>query len=149
MAFNFNNPLSFQLRAGTIDDPLVSLENSRVIINNQITLDEIPDQFSHITIADYTEVFKLEDLTETNFYTNYLNGNITFLPSEEGKTVIASYLGRGVILYPVERLYTNITSEGVVTTLQDIIDTSAKSITFHTTAPEYSDGENGDIWFVY
>ena len=149
MAFEFNDPLVFQLRAGTEADPYVSLENSRVIVNNQITLDEIPCELNHVTITGYTEVYELADLATSTFFSNYLNGLITFDQSQEGTTVTASYYGRGVILYPIERLYTDVSSSGVVTTLQSIVDTSAKSITFHTTAPESTDGENGDVWFVY
>jgi hypothetical protein len=128
MAFLFNNPLNFQLRAGTISDPYIDKFDSRVIINNQITLDEIPDQFTHVTISGYTEVFRLQDLTSSNFYTNYVNGCITFMPSEETKTVTASYKGRGIIQYPAERIVDFDGNGNVVGTLQDVIDNGKLAI---------------------
>lgn len=129
MAFEFNNPLVMQLRAGTISDPYVDKSDLRVIINNQITLDEIPDQFNHVSIGGYTEVFKLEELTSSNFYVNYLNGCVTFLSSEESKTVTAVYKGRGIIQYPGERVYIpDINGGNVSTAIQNIINTELSTL---------------------
>jgi len=195
MAFEFNNPLSFQLRAGDASDPYVSKSDSRLVVNNQIVLDEIPDEFTRVTIAlignvqagasttitlassasatddiynnytititsgtgagqsktitdyvgttkvatvsawttnpDATSVYSINYYTESNtsvgfasnsFYINYANGLITFNSTENGNTVLASYMGRGIIQYPSERIYYIDANNNIVGTLQDIID---------------------------
>jgi len=149
MAFEFNDPLLYELRAGTQEDPYIDKIDSRLIVNNNIVLDELPDSFNGVIINGYTEVRKIIDLTATNFFVNYLNGIITFTSSENSKTVVANYKGRGVIQMPSSRSYYTNGVGDVVGTIQSLIDTSAKSITFHTTTPLSSDGEDGDIWFVY
>jgi hypothetical protein len=56
------------------------------------------------------------------FVVNYSTGVITFNPSEAGKTVTCTYMGKGQILYPAERIYAHTDNPNVVETLQEIID---------------------------
>jgi hypothetical protein len=51
MAFLFNNPLLYELRGGNADSPFIDKQNSRLIVNNVIILDEIPDEFTGTTIV--------------------------------------------------------------------------------------------------
>jgi len=51
MAFLFNNPLFFNLRAGTALDPFISKSDSRLIVNNTIVLTELPYDFVGVTIT--------------------------------------------------------------------------------------------------
>jgi hypothetical protein len=195
MAFEFNNPLLFELRSGTSDSPYISKQDSRLIVNNQITLDEIPDELTAVTITltgkaqagastsitlassasatndiynnytititsgtgagqskiitdyvgdtkvatvstwttnpDATSVYSINyynesktitGLASNSFYVNYTNGLITFNSTENGNTVLASYMGRGIIQYPAERIYCTNENNDTIETLQDIID---------------------------
>lgn len=51
MAFLFNNPLLYQLRAGNSLDPFISKSDSRLIVNNQIVLNELPSEIAGVTIV--------------------------------------------------------------------------------------------------
>jgi len=195
MAFEFNDPLLYELRAGTSDSSYVDKTDSRPIINNEIILDELasnfygvvitligtaqagssdtitltssasitddrynnftisitggtgagqskvitdyngttkiatvssawtinPDSTSIYSIACYNESKTNIGLSINSFYVNYLNSIVTFNSSENGNTVIASYKGRGVILTPANRVYTQLDGNNNVTqTLKDV-----------------------------
>ena len=51
MAFEFNNPLLYELREGSDLDPFVPLSTTSVISNNKIILSELPNQFEGVTIS--------------------------------------------------------------------------------------------------
>ena len=119
--FKYNDPLHIVFRKGTVDDPYVPKTTTQKIINNIIVLDEIPDKFSHVVIPDYAEIYSGEP-TSTQFIVNYQNGIVTFNPSEEGKSIIATYNGRGQILYPASKIYVHSENPDVVRTLQDLVD---------------------------
>ncbi|OPH47574.1 hypothetical protein BC351_10300 [Paenibacillus ferrarius] len=124
----YNDPLSIIYRAGTPNDPYKDRLDSLPVINNQITLLEIPSEFHKVKISGYTEInndiFRVQNLINSNeFLVNYSNGNIQFNPSEEGKTLLCESKGRGLILYPASRIYAIVSrNPDVVKTLQDIID---------------------------
>lgn len=141
-------------RAGTTDDPYIIRTDLIKIVNNLAILVEYPNKFYHVTIPNFTEVYVNagEELTEpepNTFICDYDGGRLIFNSQHNGQMVSASYQGMGVILTYACRVADASSTTEVVTTLQDIIDTSAKSITFHTTSPTSSDGEDGDVWFVY
>lgn len=124
----YNDPLTIVFRKGTPDDPYKERIDSLPVINNQITLLEIPSEFHRVSIAGYTEInqdiFRVKKSLQSNeFIVNYSNGNIQFNPSEEGKTILCQYLGKGFILYPASRIYALVSKKpDIVKTLQEIID---------------------------
>jgi len=122
MAFEFNNPLLYELREGSALDPYASKVDTSVITNNKIILSELPDQFSGITIPNYSESKSPSDLISTSFYCNYLNGTLSFSSTENGKTVTATYLGRGIIAIPAERIYTKSVDGSSTETFQQVAD---------------------------
>src|SRR5690625_1024258 len=107
----YNDPLTIIWRRGTPDDPYVDKLDSLPVINNQITLLEIPSQSHKVQISGYTEIdpitynYNKKKLESDEFLVDYQNGNIQFNPSEDGKTLLCSYKGRGLILYPASRIY--------------------------------------------
>jgi len=117
----YNNPLRITWRQGTAEDPYVDKTDTQTIINQRIILSEIPSEFDHVTISGYTEIYKGEP-TSTQFIVNYQNGVVTFNVLEEGKSVTATYKGRGIIQYPAERIYAHNDNPDIVTNLQDMID---------------------------
>lgn len=130
----YNDPLTIIWRKGTVEDPYVDRIDSLPVINNQITLLEIPDPFAKVLISGYTEIsqdtFSKKKTIESNeFLVNYQNGNIQFNPSEEGKTLVETYKGRGLIMYPASRIYAMISrNPDVVQSLQDIIEEALEKI---------------------
>ena len=120
--FQYNDPLLITWRKGTTDDPYVDKSDTLKIINQQVYLSEIPSSFDHVTISGYTEVYNNTEILSSNFKVNYSNGNITFNSSEEGKSITATYKGRGQIQYPAERIYFHGENPDIVDNLQEITE---------------------------
>jgi len=122
MPFQYNDPILITWRLGTVDDPYIPRTDTKKIINNEIVLFEIPDKFSHVTVDGYTEVYDAQEISTTNFKVNYQNSIVTFNPSEEGKTITASYMGKGIIQYPAEKIYFHGENPDIVENLQEITE---------------------------
>jgi len=127
MAFEFNNPLLYELREGSGLDPFVPLSTTSVIISNKIVLSELPSPFEGVTISGYAESKISSGLIATTFYVNYLNGIVSFASSENGKTVTANFKGRGIIQIPAERIYST-DGNDVTQTLQNMINSGSVAI---------------------
>lgn len=115
------------LRSGKTDDPYISVTEQIKIINNKASLNEVPDIFSHIQIDSYVEVYKdnydeMNQLASNQFYVEYGNAMIYFNPSEEGKTLTATYKGKGVMQYPAERIWVHSPNPWAVDNLQQFVD---------------------------
>ncbi|MCY9737453.1 hypothetical protein M5X17_27510 [Paenibacillus alvei] len=124
--FQYNDPLKIIWRDGTPTNPYSNRNENHKIINNIVTVQEIPDEFNRVIVEGYVEVYDKEwdELLPNEFVVNYSNGIITFHRSQEGKVINAKYSGRGIILYPASRIYaTRIGYPDVEWTLQQIIDT--------------------------
>lgn len=136
-------------RKGTESDPFILINNySTTIVNRYAILREIPDPKQHVVISGYTEIYE-NNPTGTNFYVDYNTGLLFFDASQNGNAITPVFYGRGIIMTSASRIFLHNEDPEVITSIQDLIDTSAKSITFHTTSPTSSDGNDGDIWFVY
>ena len=141
-------------RAGTLEDPYIHYENYQYkIIENKILLNEIPDRFYKVNIECdgiiWNEIFEDRGLENNEFKTDYINGVLTFHPDMNGLTVYIDFWGTGVIFFPATRIWTISEGGNVVQTLDEIMTTSAKLITFHPEEPYIDDGKDGDIWYVY
>lgn len=141
-------------RAGTQSDPYVEKNEYITVINNIAVLSEIPARLNHVIIPNFTEIFlnsweTLEEPAENTFIVDYTTGRLIFNSAHNGEVLHASYHGTGVILTFASRIVLADSTPEAVTTLQDIINTAAKSITFHNTSPNQEDGKDGDIWFIY
>lgn len=115
-------------RKGTIDDPFIPRSDSLPVINNIITLLEVPSYADKVHITGFVEVpeeiyKKTESLQANEFIVNYAVGIIQFHPSQEGNTLVCSYHGRGVILWPASRVYAIARNNpDILVTLQDYVD---------------------------
>ncbi|MFF2090188.1 hypothetical protein [Paenibacillus sp. NPDC058174] len=124
----YNDPLLIVHRAGTPDDPFKQRTDSLPVINNVITLFEVPSELHKVQIHGLTEISmdryrNLVHLNDNEFLVNYSNGSIQFHPSHEGKTFACSYYGRGLISYPASRIYAMVQRKpDIVVTLQDYIN---------------------------
>lgn len=125
--FQYNEPIKIIWRAGTEDDPYIPKSETQKIVNNKISLFEIPDKFNKVNIEGYTELIiepnsprKIPNSNE--FVVNYNNGIVTFNPTEEGQTVFVEYYARGYIQYPAQRIYVHSPNPYAVENLQELID---------------------------
>ena len=118
------------------DGNLVSVRiqnEEQTVINNMVFLVQIPDRKYAVRIthdgAQMVESRKSSALLGKNeFYVDYESGYVIFHPSMMGEiVVIEEYYGRGMIMFPANRIYSKITlnpdNSGVVdSTFQDFID---------------------------
>ena len=128
-----NDPLHFVRRDGSTNNPYIKIVEDIEVYENKIFLMEIPDGYNRPRIKEnkiqYFEVFKKEDLkskepkTEDNFkyYVDYDRGIIYFNSDANGKTLNVEYYGKGAILTPASRIYTDGKTDAV-RTLQDVVD---------------------------
>lgn len=119
----YNDPLFIDWNRNSKGEPhSVALgPEEHEIVKNKIYLNQIPDEFYRVHIPGMTEV-KTGIKNNTQFRVDYANGEITFHPSLNKKTVKGiTYYGRGVILYPASRIYTHIDDlTGAIKTLADV-----------------------------
>ncbi|MEC0210251.1 hypothetical protein P4H70_15035 [Paenibacillus ehimensis] len=116
-------------RKGTPEDPYKEKMESFPVVNNQITLLEIPSPTHKVRIAGFTEIDqevfdrRRTELQPNEILVNYSIGNIQFHPSHEGKTFLCTYFSRGLVMLPSSRVYTMVQrNPDIVKTLQEIID---------------------------
>ncbi|MFC8688137.1 hypothetical protein [Brevibacillus porteri] len=129
----YNDSVRILWRKGDIQDPFVDKTESLKIINNRIVLSEIPTEFHRVIINGYTEIDQRKPAAkkipdEKDFIVNYSNGIIDFHASQEGKTVVAIYKGRGMIQYPASRIWAHYPNPDAVLNLQQIIEISHQRI---------------------
>ncbi|MGE8033860.1 hypothetical protein [Lysinibacillus sp. NPDC093692] len=104
----FNNPIHIVWRKGTPNDPFVDRLDITRVVNQRVALLEIPDELHRVRIANMFEVnyekFIKSSLGKNEFYCDYTNGFIFFNTDREAETISIVYKGRGVILYPSNRI---------------------------------------------
>ncbi|RXZ83366.1 hypothetical protein EBB07_06010 [Paenibacillaceae bacterium] len=148
--FEFKDPLIYQLRSGTSNDPFRPFVNYPYkIVKNIVLLEEIPNPIDKVQIHDldsnqlYYEV-EHDDIGEFEYKVNYTIGFVRFHPSVNGKTLSFTYTGRGVVLIPVERIYTKETDGVIGETLGDFLNDIAK---FHYIG-EYNSADKYDKYNI-
>lgn len=105
---DFNNPIHIVWRKGTPNDPFVDRLDITRVVNQRVALLEIPDELYRVRIANMFEInyekFIKSTLGRNEFYCDYTNGFIYFHSEKEAETISIVYKGRGVILYPSNRI---------------------------------------------
>lgn len=126
----YNNPTIGLIRTGKIGDEYVDRADNMPIINNVISLWEIPVDTYGVQIEGFTEINRIiyEDkgeLGETEFIVNYSSGVIMFHSTQEGKSLLVRYKGKGFIMLSATRVFAMYKQNpDVIVTLQEIIDQS-------------------------
>lgn len=127
----FNNPIHIVWRKGTPNDPFVDRLDITRVVNQRIALLEVPDELYRARIANMFEVnyekFIKSSLGTNEYYCDYTNGFIYFHADREAETVSVVYKGRGVILYPSNRIVHYDGTNGSET-LYNIIEDSKSQI---------------------
>lgn len=137
----YKDHIYIALRDGT-NDPYVDLSEQYVVVNGVVVLDEIPDDFSRVTIEGFVES-RSPVLSVGQFYVDYRTGIIKFHQDDEGATVVAVYKGKGVIKFPAERIYTRSTNaDGLLMTIQDIISNHEEAIELEASLSSMVDSFN-------
>lgn len=115
-------------RSGKDGDEYKPRQDSLPVINNIVTLLEIPSFNDRVRVAGFTEINqekyrKISSIAENEFLVDYATGIVMFNPIHEGKTFVFSYLGKGLILLSAKRVYVMVQNNpDAVITLQDYID---------------------------
>jgi hypothetical protein len=127
MAFEtYKDPIHYKLRSGKVGDEYLAISQSDKVVNGKILLNELPDKFQGLIVKDGTTALSTKDNGNPNTTTvvvDYLQGTLMFDVSFEGKTIVTDYFGRGVISFPVNRVYTITDANGNVTeTLKQLTD---------------------------
>ncbi|WP_107838617.1 hypothetical protein [Metasolibacillus meyeri] len=126
----FNNPIHIIWRKGTPNDPFVDRLDITRVVNQRIALLEIPDKVYRVRISGMFEVnhekYIKHSLEKNEFYCDYTNGFVFFHAEKEAETVSVMYRGRGVLLYPSNRImhYDKSASES----LYEIIEKSKEQV---------------------
>lgn len=127
----FNNPIHVVWRKGTPNDPFIDRLDITRVVNQRISLLEIPDELYRVRIANMFEInyakFIKSNLGQNEFYCDYTNGFIYFNEYKEADTLSIIYKGRGVILYPSNRIIHYDGTSGSET-LYEIIEESKAQI---------------------
>lgn len=100
------------------------------IVNNIITLAEIPSDIEHVNIINIasTPLYEVpigNILDENHFSVNYTLGLINFSNDYDGQTaIVPEYYSRGIIYYPSSRIYYQLNESGtdIQSTLKDFTD---------------------------
>lgn len=152
----FQNPIISTLRKGTQDDPFLHRQDRHVVQNNYVYLQELPDDFNLFLVSnpdDETETYTRITTgipTTYQFLVDYTFGIVQFSPDANNKNLLFDYYGRGGFFWPVSRVWTLQNSGQVTQTLQQILDTQARSIIFSTDDPiDEDENPNGSLWFKY
>lgn len=91
-----------------------------IVVGNKIALNEIPDRQFRVKITSMEETDKIEDIND--YKVDYDNGFVYFDSSLDGSTItIATYYGRGLIMYPASRIYMLDTNNNIITLAEKIL----------------------------
>lgn len=104
----FNNPIQIIWRSGNPDDPFIDRLDIAKVVNQRVSLLEIPDELYRVRISNMQEInyerFIKDTLSPDDYYVDYSNGFVYFHHSKEAQTISIVYKGRGMLLYPSSRI---------------------------------------------
>lgn len=147
---NYNDPIIFNWHIDPQSGEKYSVQitdESQTVIKNRIFLNQIPDKLRGVKINGLTE--KTNIATANDFTVDYTNGSITFHPSKDNTQFSISYYGRGVVMYPATRIWTELGNMGQVReTLKDVLSQINTIYTHPETHPSSMIIDSPDKRFV-
>lgn len=133
-------------RAGTAEDPYIPINQTITVHYQKVTLKEIPDYTSKVTVkqSDGTtlkEVGQLDILGDDEYWVDYTTGVVHFPSKQNEKTFTFSFKGTGCVSIPGDRIIVNTdeTNEAGVT-LQDLLDQLGAINNMVTSASQLAEG---------
>ncbi|GFN32611.1 hypothetical protein PCURB6_28710 [Paenibacillus curdlanolyticus] len=121
------SPILNRLRSGMEGDEFVVYTNvPETVVDGRVQLSEIPDRVQKVQVIDLeanTHYYETQNEypSELQYVVDYNTGIIKYNSAAEGKVLSHSFYGRGIILTPVDRIYTKHENGQVIETLGDII----------------------------
>ncbi len=129
MGYYFPNvdPLYLYKRQGTAEDPFIPLQQDLTVKYTRVTLKEIPDFTTKVTVTDPNNITLTEVTTDTlqeqQYRVDYSTGNVFFHASAENIKMHFSYLGTGYVNIGADRLIVDTSdTNGEALSVQDILD---------------------------
>lgn len=126
---DYNAPLTIKW-----NDALVEITQNITSINNEAAVQQIPDSYQRVQLTDssgtaMSEVQEGETIGSNQFYVDYTTGFVRFSKdTPDGSVFTAHFFGRGIILYPANRVISNSNNPDVYQNLQEIIDNGQSAI---------------------
>lgn len=128
---DFESPIHVIWRKGTADDPYIDRVDVTKVVNQRLVLLEVPDSINRVKIPNMKEInydsYLKHSLDTNEFYVDYTNGFVYTHSSVEGKTLTCVYKGRGLLLYPSQRVV-HWDGTGGYESLESIIDDTRKQV---------------------
>jgi len=124
----FNDPIITLLRSGNIDNPFIYRQDRHIVINNYVTLLELPDPnntFQVLNPDEETETYvRITSGTPTSFQykVDFTHKLVEFHPDSNGKNLLHKFFGRGIFAIPYSSVWTQESSGTITETLQDVVD---------------------------
>ena len=116
------DPIIYKRRKGTVDDPFCEYNDLPYLITkNKVMLQEIPSQQHRIFISGLVETLSLYP-ESGKFYCDYNTGYLTFNEDIDNTTVVVSFMGTGISLFPSSRVYIESENGEVTETLKQFTD---------------------------
>jgi hypothetical protein len=126
MAYYFSgvDPAYVFKRKGDTADPFIFLKETFQVLNGIVTLREIPDFNSKVTVRklDGTLLTETTNTPIANQYrVDYTSGIISFHSSHEGNTLTFDYYGIGYVSFPSSRIWVDTNASVSGKSLQQVI----------------------------
>ncbi|MFS0657338.1 hypothetical protein AB1L07_01770 [Niallia alba] len=133
MSFYFPNVDAIFLfkRAGTPEDPFLPLQQDLQVKFSKVTLKEIPDFTTKVSVKN-TDNVNLTEITNpepqiNEYRVDYSTGIVYFNISQEDETLTFAYTGIGQLDIPASRMIVNTSNDNAERiTVQDIIDANTE-----------------------
>jgi hypothetical protein len=124
---NLPQPIHIFKRTGGQDNPQLDIKEDITMTTNRVILKEIPVKYYRVAVSEnaggyFYEKDSIVDLSENEFYVDYINGILTFHESVVGKMLTFTYKGEGFILLSADRIFTRDEHGFVAETLQELVD---------------------------
>ncbi|WP_366560108.1 hypothetical protein AB0R69_15500 [Bacillus pumilus] len=121
----YNDPVLYNKRKNTYDDPYMSYDETHSILNGRLFLTENPNRENRVVVSgENIEWKEIEDgdLEDDCYRVDYMMGVVFFNSSNEGKELQVKYVGEGAHFFPAARIWVKRSGNTVVETLQGLID---------------------------
>lgn len=122
------SPLHYIKRKGDSSDPYLSITETIIVQNGRAPLKEVPDRVNKVVVSDmdnapWNEVkTKNEIKNPTDYSVDYRDGVVYFHESAHGKRLKFKFMGTGVFLIPMSRIWTEYEGGKPTDTLKTLVD---------------------------
>lgn len=122
------SPLHYIKRKGDANDPYLDITEMIVVQNGRAPLKEVPDKINRVVVSElngtmWNEVKTREEIKKaTDYSVDYRDGVTYFHESAHGKRLQFKFMGTGVFLMPMSRIWTEYEGGKPTDTLKTLVD---------------------------